>query len=173
MLVAAGPAGARDHALISLLALNGLRVSEAIGARIEDLAATRASPPHGGSQGRQDRVHAARTAHRSSGRSRGGQTLQRNRPLRQLRPIARRHGAARIVRRSPKQQESPSRSAHTPCATGSSQQRSTPECRCETFRKQPHTPTAEPPCATTEPESPSTDTPPTSSPPSSPAQPAD
>ena len=41
MLVAAGLAGARDHALISLLALNGLRVSEAIGARIEDLAIER------------------------------------------------------------------------------------------------------------------------------------
>jgi integrase/recombinase XerD len=37
MLVAAGLAGARDHALISLLALNGLRVSEAIGADIQDL----------------------------------------------------------------------------------------------------------------------------------------
>lgn len=41
MLVAAGLSGARDHALISLLALNGLRVSEAIGARIEDLALER------------------------------------------------------------------------------------------------------------------------------------
>jgi integrase/recombinase XerD len=41
ILVAAGLAGARDHALISLLALNGLRVSEAIGARIEDLALER------------------------------------------------------------------------------------------------------------------------------------
>ena len=41
MLVAAGLAGARDHALISLLALNGLRVSEAIGAKIEDLALER------------------------------------------------------------------------------------------------------------------------------------
>jgi len=41
MLVAAGLAGARDHALISLLALNGLRVSEAIGANIEDLALER------------------------------------------------------------------------------------------------------------------------------------
>jgi site-specific recombinase XerD len=41
MLVAAGLAGARDHALISLLALNGLRVSEAIGVRIEDLALER------------------------------------------------------------------------------------------------------------------------------------
>jgi site-specific recombinase XerD len=41
MLVAAGLTGARDHALISLLALNGLRVSEAIGARIENLALER------------------------------------------------------------------------------------------------------------------------------------
>ncbi len=35
LLVAAGLASARDHALVSLLALNGLRVSEAIGADIE------------------------------------------------------------------------------------------------------------------------------------------
>ena len=41
MLVAAGLAGARDHALISLLALNGLRVSEAIGVDIEDLGLER------------------------------------------------------------------------------------------------------------------------------------
>jgi integrase len=34
MLVAAGLAGARDHELISLLAFNGLRVSEAIGTDI-------------------------------------------------------------------------------------------------------------------------------------------
>jgi integrase/recombinase XerD len=41
MLVAAGLAGARDHALISLLALNGLRVSEATGADVEDLGLER------------------------------------------------------------------------------------------------------------------------------------
>ncbi|MGH2393941.1 MAG: tyrosine-type recombinase/integrase, partial [Candidatus Limnocylindria bacterium] len=41
MLVAAGLAGARDHALLSLLALNGLRVSEALGANIEDLGLER------------------------------------------------------------------------------------------------------------------------------------
>jgi site-specific recombinase XerD len=41
MLVAAGLAGARDHALISLLALNGLRVSQAIGVDIEDLGLER------------------------------------------------------------------------------------------------------------------------------------
>jgi len=37
MLVAAGLGGPQDHALLSLLALNGLRVSEAIGADIEQL----------------------------------------------------------------------------------------------------------------------------------------
>jgi integrase len=41
MLVAAGLGGAREHALISLLALNGLRVSEAMGVDIEDLGLER------------------------------------------------------------------------------------------------------------------------------------
>ena len=41
LLVAAGLASARDHALISLLALNGLRVSEALGANIEALGIER------------------------------------------------------------------------------------------------------------------------------------
>lgn len=41
MLVAAGLAGGRDHALISLLALDGLRISEAIGANLENLALER------------------------------------------------------------------------------------------------------------------------------------
>jgi integrase/recombinase XerD len=41
MLVPAGLSSARDHALISLLALNGLRVSETIGADIEDLGLER------------------------------------------------------------------------------------------------------------------------------------
>ena len=35
ILVAAGLSSPRDHALVSLLALNGLRVSEALGAEIE------------------------------------------------------------------------------------------------------------------------------------------
>ncbi len=41
LLVAAGLASAREHALVSLLALNGLRVSEAIGADIEALGLVR------------------------------------------------------------------------------------------------------------------------------------
>lgn len=40
-LVAAGLASARDHALISLLVINGLRVSEALGANIEVLGIER------------------------------------------------------------------------------------------------------------------------------------
>ena len=41
ILVTAGLSSARDHALVSLLALNGLRVSEAIGADIEALGLER------------------------------------------------------------------------------------------------------------------------------------
>jgi len=41
LLVAARLAGVRDHALVSLLALNGLRISEALGGNIEDLAVER------------------------------------------------------------------------------------------------------------------------------------
>jgi integrase len=41
MLVAAGLAGARDHALISVLALNGLRISKALGIEIEHLGLQR------------------------------------------------------------------------------------------------------------------------------------
>jgi site-specific recombinase XerD len=41
LLVAAGPASAQDHALASLLALNGLRISEALGADIEQLGLER------------------------------------------------------------------------------------------------------------------------------------
>ena len=41
LLVAAGLGGARDHALISLLALNGLRISEALGADIEHMGLER------------------------------------------------------------------------------------------------------------------------------------
>ena len=41
LLVAAGLAGAVDHALVSLLAINRLPVSEALGANIEHLALER------------------------------------------------------------------------------------------------------------------------------------
>ena len=41
LLVAAGLSTAQDHALTSLLALNGLRISEALGAEIENLSMER------------------------------------------------------------------------------------------------------------------------------------
>lgn len=41
LLAAAEASSARDHALLSLLALNGLRVSEALGADVDDLGAER------------------------------------------------------------------------------------------------------------------------------------
>lgn len=41
ILVAAGLAGTRDHALFSLLALNGLRISEALGADVDALGLER------------------------------------------------------------------------------------------------------------------------------------
>jgi integrase len=65
ILVAAGLGPPADHALISLLALNGLRVSEATGADIEHLGLeTRAPHPSHHPQGRQGRHHPARPAHR-------------------------------------------------------------------------------------------------------------
>jgi site-specific recombinase XerD len=41
LLVSAGLAGPREHALVSLLALNGLRISEALGIDIDDLSVER------------------------------------------------------------------------------------------------------------------------------------
>ena len=70
MLVAAGLAGAWDHALLSLLALNGLRISEALGADIERLGLERGHRTLTIARTRQGRDHPARTAHRPRGRSR-------------------------------------------------------------------------------------------------------
>jgi hypothetical protein len=45
LLVAAGLGHPLEHAMVSLLALNGLRVSEAIGSDIEQLGLERGHPP--------------------------------------------------------------------------------------------------------------------------------
>ncbi len=68
LLVTAGLGSAGDHALISLLALNGLRVSEATGEHRS--SGRRARPPDIGDhpQGRQDCHHPARTADRQGDR---------------------------------------------------------------------------------------------------------
>jgi integrase/recombinase XerD len=80
ILVAAGLGGPAEHALISLLALNGLRVSEATGANIEALGTARAidlavgersdGPLFLGPDGRRlDRHGAARIVRRAAGRA--------------------------------------------------------------------------------------------------------
>ena len=69
ILVAAGLGPPAEHALISLLALNGLRVSEATGADIEQLGLERGHPhPGHHPQRRQGRHHPARAAHRPGDR---------------------------------------------------------------------------------------------------------
>jgi integrase/recombinase XerD len=102
MLVAAGLGMAAEHALISLLALNGLRVSEATGANIEALGV--------------ERGHRTLTITRKGGKiatvplaprtARAIDLAIGERPEGSifLAPSGRRldrHGAARIVRREP------------------------------------------------------------------------
>jgi integrase len=66
LLVAAGLGPPLEHALISLLALNGLRVSEATGADIEQLGLERGHRTLTITRllGRQGRHHPARAPHR-------------------------------------------------------------------------------------------------------------
>jgi len=69
LLVAAGLGPPCEHALISLLALNGLRVSEATGADIEQLGQERGAPDADDHpQGRQGGHHPAGAAHRPGDR---------------------------------------------------------------------------------------------------------
>jgi hypothetical protein len=66
ILVTAGLSSPRDHALVSLLALNGLRVSEAIGTNRGLRSGTRAPHPDRAAEGRQARHHATRPESRPS-----------------------------------------------------------------------------------------------------------
>ncbi len=163
MLVAAGLAGARDHALLSLLALNGLRISEALGASIERLGL--------------ERVHRTLTILRKGGKvvtiplaprtARGSISPSVNAAKDRssshtmasdstdMRPV----GSCAASHAEP---GSTSASDHTPCDTRSSPPPSTPAFHCETCKKPPATPILARPGATTAPASPSTDTPPTS-----------
>jgi hypothetical protein len=173
MLVAAGLAGARDHALISLLALNGLRVSEAIGADIEQLGL--------------ERGHRTLVIHRKGGKtvtiplphappgrsislSGSDATVRSSATAPVVVSIAMaRPGSCDASRVEP---GSTSESDHTRSATRSSPQHSMPVSRSATSKKPPVTPTPTPPCATTAPACHSTGTPPTSCLPSSQAHPA-
>ena len=145
ILVAAGLGPPAEHALISLLALNGLRVSEATGADIEQLGLERghrtlvitrkggkvvtiplAPAPHGRSTWPSMSAPKGRS---SSPPTDGGWTGTA--------PPASCAG-------SPAAPGSPSRSARTRCGTRSSPPRSTPGCRCGMYRRPPPTPTRAP-----------------------------
>jgi len=121
LLVAAGLGSPAEHALISLLALNGLRVSEATGANIENLGVERGHRTlvitrKGGKvvtiplAPRTARAIDLAVGERVEGPIFSGPDEQR----------LDRHGAARVVRRVANRAGSPSRSGRTPCDTRSS-----------------------------------------------------
>jgi hypothetical protein len=150
MLVAAGLGNARDHALISLLALNGLRVSEAIGADVERLGVERGHrtltvlrkggkivtvPLRRAPPGRST----SRLANVQKGRSSAMATVSDSIDTQQLAWSS----ASRVGLGSPNGLDL------TRCGMRSSPPRSTPGCRCATSKKPPATRIRAPRCATT------------------------
>jgi integrase len=174
MLVAAGLAGAGDHALISLLALNGLRVSEAIGADIDQLGL--------------ERGHRTLVIHRKGGktvtiplapRTARAVDLSRSGNDAKDRSSLTAPGDASIGTAQPESWDasrvapgSTSESDRTRSGTRSSPRHSMLVFRCATSKKPRVTPTHAPPCVTTALVSRLTGMPPTSCRRSSPERPA-
>ncbi len=172
LLVAAGLGPPTEHALISLLALNGLRVSEAVGADIEHLGL--------------ERGHRTLTITRRAARS-SPSRWRRAPPARSIWPSA----SAPMGRcswpptgggwtgtapggssaRPPAAPGSPRPSRPTRSDTRSSPPRWTPGCRCAMSKKPPRTLIHAPQCGMTGPVAAWTGTPPTSSLPTSQAPP--
>ena len=168
-LVQAGIGSPRDHALAVLLAVNGLRISEALGADIVDLDYERGHRTlkilrRGGKQvtiplaPRTSRVIDLYIGERTTGPIFLGAHGTR----------MDRHAADRTVKRLARQAGITKRISRTASATRSSPPPSTPASPSGTSRKPPATPIPARPCATTGAEDRSTGTPPTSSPPTSP-----
>jgi hypothetical protein len=172
-LVQAGLSGGNDHALACLLALNALRVSEACGADLSDLALANGH--------RVGSASSARATSRRSFRWRPGWSARST--LRSVsaptdhcspaptaavwigtRPV----GSCAAWRGAP---GSTSRSRPTPFGTLQSPPPSTPGAACGTCRTSPGMPIHARPAATTEPAAHWTATPPTSSRLTSPEQP--
>jgi site-specific recombinase XerD len=173
LLVAAGLGPPSGHALISLLALNGLRVSEATGADIGHLGL--------------ERGHRTLTITRKGGKvvtippaPRTARAIDLAIGERTEGPVfltadgkrLDRHAAGRIVRRTARR-----RAGIAKLVTPHTLRHAfitavwTPECRCAMSRKPPRTRTRGPPCDTTGPAAAWTGTPPTLSPPTSQAPP--
>jgi len=171
LLVAAGLGPPPEHALISLLALNGLRVSEATGADIEHLGLERGHRTltitrKGGKVVTIPLApRTARAIDLAIGERAGGPVFLATDGRR-----LDRHGAGRIVRKTAR------RAGITKAVTPhtlrhASPPRSTQECLCATSKKPPRMPIREPPCGTTGPGAAWTGTPPISSPRISPEPP--
>jgi integrase len=170
LLVQAGLGSPRDHALIALLALNGLRISEALGADIADLDIERGHLTlrivrKGGKHvtiplaPRTARVLNLYVGERTVGPvfvSATGGRMDRSAADRVIKRLARRAGITKRI---------------SPHSLRSSPPLSMPGCRCATFKRRRRMLTHARRCATTVAASPSIGMPPTSSPPSSPAPP--
>ena len=144
LLVAAGLGSAGEHALICLLALNGLKSSGPTSRRSLSSADTAPSP------------FCARAPRQSPSLSRhappapstwpsanGPQGRSSPPPTAAASTVTARPGSCAA---SPVGPGWPNRSVRTPCATRSSPPPSTPECRCATSKRPPPTPIHAPPC---------------------------
>jgi hypothetical protein len=172
LLVAAGLGSPLEHALISLLALNGLRVSEATGADVEHLGLERGHRTliitrKGGKVVTIPLApRTARAIDLAIGERTGGPVF--------LAADGRRldrHGAGGSSARSPAVPGSPKPSRPTRSGTRSSPPRSMPGCRYAMSRKRPRMLTREPRCVMTGPAAAWTGMPLISSPPTSPEPP--
>ncbi len=174
-LVQAGLSGGRDHALACLLALKGLRISEALGADVDNLDVNRGHRTLFIQRkgGKTDTIplspRTARALDLYIGERDSGPIFLNHDGTRRLD----RHAAARIVRRLAKRAGIDKRISPHSLRHSFITALSTPECHYATSKKPPPTPTPERRCAMTAVEDLSTGTPPTSSPPSSPAPAAD
>jgi integrase len=152
LLVAAGLGPPAEHALVSLLALHGLRVSEATGAGIEHLGPDRGHRTltitrRGGKvvtiplAPRTARATDLATGERTDGPvflAADGRRLDR-------------HGGGRIVRRVAHQAGITKAVTRTRSGTRSSPRRWMPGYRCATCKRRPRTPIRAPRCDTTGP----------------------
>jgi len=147
LLVAAGLASARDHALISLLAINGLRVSEALGANIEVLGIERGHRTLTVvRKGGKIVIIPLAAAHRPRHRPGHRRTRRRADLPRRQRPSAR--PSRRLADRAPLGSQGRHQQAgRTHTLRHAFITHSTPASRCATCRRPPATPIREPRCA--------------------------
>ena len=173
LLVAAGLGTPAEHALISLLALNGLRVSEVTGADIEALGVERGHRTWWSPAKRAAKSSPCRSRRALPGRS-TWRSVSVARDRSSWPPMV--AGWTGMVlggssAGSPAAPGSSSRSGRIRCGMRSSLPRWMLGARCGPCRKLPRTPIPGPPCGMTAPVAVSTGTPPTSSPPMSPVPP--